>query len=115
MKILLNVGLARSPELSRNLAPLTVPEVLRALKNAGFLPVQCTLRQSATEQTAVVTVKVATFDAASLAAVATQLDQDAIAAYLPTERRGLLAGVRAAVWGAFNPGAFLLHSGQALA
>ncbi len=112
MKLILNIGLRRS---TPGAADLTVREVLAALKNAGFLPSECTVRQSSTEQTAIVTVETRFPDLASLSAVSAQLDQDAIAVFDLVAKRGVLAGLRAALWGAFNPAAFLTHSGQALA
>ena len=111
MRLLLNIGLAvdATPAIATHVAR----QILIA--NDFILHGDGKVFESDTEPTLVIEVSPDPCGQMDFRQVAVDLRQDCIAVYAPVTNRGMLAGPKAAEWGAFDPTKFLKLDGTRLA
>ena len=116
MRFILNIGLAGVlPRVDYRNRPMTPAEVaFDAVKALNFKTWSCTLLQSDTEPTIVVSANHTGDVAACTNWLAEKLNQDCIAVFDTEGDKTGLYGPRAAAWGDFNPEFFLLADGTRL-
>ena len=116
-KYVLNIGLDTSLNFDTEAHKLTSEQVLQALRDK-FLEVHyCTVADSISEETLIVTVSdklgIGFLQYAGIEneilELSQELMQDYIAVYDITEGRGQLVGDYAAEWGEFDPQYFLIN------
>lgn len=123
MQVILNIGLDGVPVNGETYTngqrnPLEVEQLLVAVKTARalrFVVKRVSLLQSDSEPTAVVLCEPPAGNSIAVHQLAQRLNQDCIAVYDATLRRGELIGPNAEKWGAFNPAFFLQLDGTRLA
>ena len=116
MELILNIGLDDIKEhvnsYGKTMSPRDV--AINAVKTLNFKIKSIVDVQSDTEPTIVVS---ATHDgdaAVCASWLASQLNQDCIAVYIPSKNEGHLYGPRASDWGDFNPEFFFMLDGSRL-